>query len=417
MCDTLCLITEQGTFFAKNSDRPVGEPQVLYAIRERPTDYGNHSLPTQYISIEDEGAMPCLVSRPTWLWGAEHGVNSRHVAIGNEKIYTQDDPYEARPALTGMDLVRLALERSTSSRDAVREIEWLLAAYGQGGIADAHAAEPYWSSFLVADPREAWIVETSGSTWAAKRIGPGDGNVATSACISNRVTLATDWDVASKNVPVGSDFDRWRNQDAPTAHADIRLDASRRFLDSLNKPPGSTGGDTEGILHTASSFAAHLRDHGTGPWGNPLSTAIQTIIPPPAYSLPDGTGVSICMHIRSYQATAAAMITFLPVDDDQPALCWAALGSPCCSIFMPMLPPTPPPGFMEKEATWMRFDHLRQRVEDDPDSIEGIREALSPLETSLWQEARELGNSTSGWSDFHQSAGSRVEAALGRLGV
>ncbi|EQD38288.1 secernin 3, isoform, partial [mine drainage metagenome] len=71
-----------------------------------------------------------------------------------------------------MDLVRLALERSTSSREAVREIERLLAAYGQGGIADAHAAEPYWSSFLIVDPREAWIVETSGSTWAAKRIGP-----------------------------------------------------------------------------------------------------------------------------------------------------------------------------------------------------------------------------------------------------
>jgi len=218
-------------------------------------------------------------------------------------------------------------------------------------------------------------------------------------------------------VPCDSDFDRWRNQDAPTAHADIRLDASIRFLDSLHEPPDGAEGITGGILHTASFFAAHLRDHGTGPWGDPLSTSIQAITPPPAYSLPDGTGVSICMHIRSYQATAAAMITFLPVDDDQPALCWAALGSPCCSIFMPILPPSQVPGFMKEEATWMRFDLLRRRVENDPDSIERVREVLSPLETSLWQEAEQLTNSTSDWGAYHQSAGSRIETALARLGV
>ncbi len=352
------------------------------------------------------------------MWGAEHGINTHCVAIGNEKIYTRDDPYESRPALIGMDLVRLALERSTTGEEAVREIARLLDAYGQGGIADAHAAEPYWSSFLVADPHEAWIVETSGATWAAKRIYPS--NAVAGACISNRITLTTDWDIASKDVAAGSDFDSWRSPDAPTAHADIRLNASHKFLDSLasqSRNTGVTERNMADILHTASSFAAHLRDHGTGPWGDPLSPTHQDTVPPPAYSLPDGTGVSICMHIRSYQTTAAAMITFLPVDDNQPALCWATLGSPCCSIFMPILPPYHVPGFMEREATWKRFDALRQRSEDDPGALEGIRAVLSPLEGSLWQEAADLGNSIPAWTAFHQSAASRVEDSLTSLGV
>ena len=72
MCDTLCILGERGTLFAKNSDRPVSEAQVVEAHHRRPP---GAIVRTQYLEMRDEGAVATMLSRPAWLWGAEHGVN------------------------------------------------------------------------------------------------------------------------------------------------------------------------------------------------------------------------------------------------------------------------------------------------------------------------------------------------------
>ncbi|HEX6311752.1 MAG TPA: hypothetical protein VF152_09000, partial [Acidimicrobiia bacterium] len=92
MCDTLCVVGPDRTLFAKNSDRPVAEPQVaeLHARRS-----GGGGLRTTYADVDDAGAAALLGSRPVWMWGLEHGVNEHRVAIGNEKLYTVDDPRAA----------------------------------------------------------------------------------------------------------------------------------------------------------------------------------------------------------------------------------------------------------------------------------------------------------------------------------
>lgn len=132
MCDTLCVRRSAGTVFGKNSDRPPSEVQLIESHESRPA---GGSLGTQYLTIDDAGAAALLGARPAWLWGMEHGVNRHGVAIGNERVFTVDDPDQQPPGLIGMDLVRLGLERATSADHAVELIGALI-------VATVRAARP-----------------------------------------------------------------------------------------------------------------------------------------------------------------------------------------------------------------------------------------------------------------------------------
>src|SRR5262245_57977491 len=144
MCDTLCARISDGMLFAKNSDRHPSEAQVVESHPRRPA---GATVATQYLTIADPGACAFVGSRPTWLWGVEHGVNEHGVAIGNEKIWTVEKPRSDPPALIGMDHVRLVLERAQDADDALAVLTALLEAHGQAGSGEPHADEPYYSSF------------------------------------------------------------------------------------------------------------------------------------------------------------------------------------------------------------------------------------------------------------------------------
>ena len=263
-------------------------------------------------------------------------------------------PASAKPALIGMDLVRLGLERARSAAEAVDVMTGLLEACGQGGIADAAHQEAYDSSFLVADPSHAFVLETAGADYAVAPFAAG-------VAISNRISLGTGWTRASAGLVPGDDFDRFRDHGDDTAHADVRLAASRRFLAST--PSGGL---------TPAATAAHLRDHGTGPWGTPGSAGPVHV--PPGRVGSGGRGVSICMHVRGLSVTAASMVAELPaaLADGAPLRVYVAAGSPCASIYVPAFPRTVagPPPFVPLELSgdelWHAADALRRVVEDDP---------------------------------------------------
>jgi len=384
--------------FAKNSDRPPGEVQVAWPFGRRTS--AGCTLRTQYLSIGDTGAHATFLSCPTWLWGAEHGVNEHGVAIGNERVSTAHDAGGAKPALIGMDLVRLGLERARSAAEAIDVMTGLLEACGQGGIADAAHREAYDSSFLVADPTHAFILDTAGSDYAVDPFPAG-------TAISNRISLGTDWTSASAALAPGEDFGRFRDARENTAYADVRLAASRRFLESAS--PGGL---------TPAATAAHLRDHGTGPWGAPGGDG--PVHPPPEGIGEDFSGVSVCMHVRGLSVTAASMIAELPlgIEDGAPLRTHVAPGSPCASIYVPAFPRTaagPPPFIpleLSSEDLWHAADAVRQRVEDDPGALPAVREVLQPVEDELWAEADDVLEDPSRWADTGATWGSRALDAL-----
>ena len=92
-------------------------------------------------------------------WGLLQGCNEQQVALGVSHWRSRLTP--AQPGLSGSDLVRLALERSNSARHAVEVLTDLMARHGHGIPGTSSA-----SVFLVADPKEAYVLEAAGCCWA-----------------------------------------------------------------------------------------------------------------------------------------------------------------------------------------------------------------------------------------------------------
>lgn len=168
MCDTVAVVTPEGVLFGKNSDREPSEAQAVEHVPAQDPGPG----PRRCTGWEVPGAgraRAVFLSRPSWMWGAEMGANEDGVVAGNEAVFTRL-PVAAR-GLTGMDLQRLALERASSAAQAVEVVIGLLADHPQGGRCSLRdAGFRYHSSFLFADAREAWVLETAGPLWAAERV-------------------------------------------------------------------------------------------------------------------------------------------------------------------------------------------------------------------------------------------------------
>lgn len=186
MCDTLYKKSGDNAVFLKNSDRAVNEPNLVLFYTPRKAQ-GN--LQCTYMSIPDEGSCSVLLYKPSWIWGAEMGINEFNVVIGNEAVFTKSKNKKIQ-SLIGMDFVRLALERSSNAQAAVQVIIKLLELYGQGGNCGFDHSFYYDNSYLIADANESYIVETSGKEWVVKKL-------ITQGNISNRLSITTDYESSS----------------------------------------------------------------------------------------------------------------------------------------------------------------------------------------------------------------------------
>ncbi|MFA5571248.1 MAG: C69 family dipeptidase [Sphaerochaetaceae bacterium] len=201
MCDTMVKRDSltSSFFFAKNSDRDPGEPQLIqYVLGDEgiheithPEDNPPYNTLQYKTLLKAHATLPnnlkALISRPSWIWGAEMGINEKGVSIGNEAVFAKKRT--ERHGLLGMDILRLALHNATSASHGVEVITSLLENFGQGGNGSYTNVLKYHNSFIISDEKEAWIVETMNRSWAAKK-------VALVGSISNAYSLDEHYDKA-----------------------------------------------------------------------------------------------------------------------------------------------------------------------------------------------------------------------------
>ncbi len=345
MCDTLVIVEPGRVLFAKNSDRDPNEAQVL-EWHPRKIHPSGAAVRCTWLEIpQARETYAVMVSRPFWMWGAEMGANERGVVMGNEAVFTRQ-PY-ARSGLTGMDLLRLALERADTAEAACTLIAELIETHGQGGACDQHNPNfLYHNSFIAADPGNAFVLETAGKYWAMQRITG-------IRAISNNLTLPGFAEQHSDRLMTAIACGRIRRPRAETLAQNVR---------------------------TARDLFHLLRDHGADTEA-------------PRYRLLNGGMAALCMHAGGVAANAQTTASWVSELVPGRVRHWAtATATPCLSLFKPVSVERPadlgvlPDGRMS-DAFWWKHEALHRRIMRNPGVLSTIVTAPRDALESAWVEA------------------------------
>lgn len=350
MCDTFVALpqaTADGSvILGKNSDREPNEAHCIVVAPAADHAAGATVTATYRTIPQARRTHRVLLAKPYWIWGAEMGVNEHGVAIGNEAVFTKVK-HESEPGLLGMDLLRLGLERGASAEEAADVIAAHLQAHGQSGQAGHTDKLQYHNSFIIADAREALVLETVGRDWVVERVRG-------TRSISNALTIDDGWESASPGfqhvqgsiAEQYSDFLYTRFSDAHARQC--------RTTDTLTALRGS--------IAPADAMAL-LRDHGEGVHRRTFTPA-------------DGlTGQTVCAHagpgpIRISQSTGSMVAHLRP---GAGATVWlTGTSAPCLSVFKPvwldggMAEVGPQPtGTYDPATLWWRHEDLHRAVLPD----------------------------------------------------
>ncbi len=385
MCDTFVAIqnstAEGSVLFAKNSDREPNEAQELVIINESSHSPGSKVRCT-YIEIPQvKKTHTILLSKPFWIWGAEMGANEHGVVIGNEAVFTRYTDNK-EPGLIGMDFLRLALERSTNAAGALEVITSLLADYGQSGNCGFTHPFYYDNSYLIADRKEAWVLETAGRQWVAEKVKD-------IRSISNALTIEDKWDFASKDVVEEAVKRGWCKKRSEFSFRKCYSD----FLYTNFGAGKSRQACVKGMLTAkrgsiaSSDMIRILRNHRaeSKPRWNPGSALM---------------GADICMHagfgpVRVSQ-TAGSMVAELREGRDS---FWVTgTAAPCVSIFKPLwldsgLPAWEkfPEGKFDPTTLWWRGEELHRAIlANYAKRVPLIEDERDQLESEWMAESRKM---------------------------
>ena len=386
MCDTFVVLpqaTADGSLiFGKNSNREPNEAQSLeYHPAARP---GGGALQCTYRTVPQvDETLAVVISRPFWMWGAEMGVNEKGVAIGNEAVFTRMPALRGKGHLTGMDMLRLALERSATAEAAVDCMIGLLTDYGQGGVCgykDKRMA--YHNSFLVADPAGAWLFETAGPYWAARRV---KGRCS----ISNTLTIGEDYDRIHPEATTYATTKGWRPRGGDFHFARAFSDwLITTFSASRIRQARSAACISAGDAFSLPTAFATLRDHGVGSVG-------------PDQGL---LGRTICAHAanavtRNFTQTTGSLVVHMK---EGIVTAWATgTAAPCTSVFKPIrfegsvlsdIGPAPGAHYDPKTLWWRHERCHRTLLKDWRTRTQGIAAERTAMESALISQVDTAGN-------------------------
>lgn len=380
-CDTMAVCAAHSVYgqnvLAKNSDRPTGEPQPLCYYKGK--EYGDGATVTMtHLTIPQVKKTYAVVgARPYWLWGFEMGYNEKGLMIGNEAEGSRMEPDEA-DGLLGMDMLRLALERAATAKEAIQVITGLLKTYGQKAQASALTKRTYENTFIIVDPKEAWVLETAGREWAAQQVKTVQG-------VSNCYSIGTDMDMVSENAERIAREKRWLAPGAPfdfgkayTGRLVSQPMGAQRFR-RLNKLLARTE------VHSFESLAAILRDH------------YEDELIAPRFGETSGTFMSICMHMRDWGESETAASLLCRYDDELGIIARYAPAQPCISAFIPVYMTGKLPASMQtakreydEQTLWWQMKELGLLVTVDEEAFAPtVRAGLQELENTFSQKALE----------------------------
>ncbi len=355
MCDTfVCpphLSATGNWIFGKNSDREPNEIQL--AEYHPPAHKEDISQRCTYISVEHtRDTYGVILSRPYWMWGAEMSINEKGVAIGNEAVFTRLASPKKNQGLTGMDMLRLALESCATAQEAVEKIIDLNQKYGQDGNGGYHSKFYYFNSFIIADAQEAFVLETVGKFWAVEQ-------VRAYRAISNGLTIGSEYDEIH---PETIDFARRKSWTKKREEFNFSKAFSSYWMPKLSgcrlrKSLIEKGQkDSFTVLDAFEALRSHDRDE-------------EDFMPNQA------TTGSVCMHasgLFSPQQTTASMV--VEIRKSAPPTAWlTGSSSPCLSVFTPFYIETEL--LIDSRTHWIKWEQWHRTA------IHDYKKALSRIQS------------------------------------
>ena len=360
-CDILVALSratrDGGTLFGHNCNRPDGEDLTLLRVAGRSFCPGEMVRTDALDLPQTRQTWTVLASRCPGQWGYPHGLNEHGVCIGLTSIRTKRR--ERSVALTGPDLVRLGLERANSARQAVDVMTDLVSRYGQGSV-----DEELDPSFLIADGREAFVVEMFGPYWAMQHVGEV-------RAVSDVCHLRRDWDQLSHGLADLAIERGWWPADGS------KLD----FAGSI-----ALEGDDNAASLRRWGRATLLLEQANGRIDVALPRRILSDHFEDCAEAVAGNATTLCQHAATPFAprTAASFIAQLE-PNGSPPIAWYSFGPPCLGVYFPLFLMGELP--IEYQSTIR--ETLRRMQSDSRDQV-GLRAALDGLQDRFDRETREF---------------------------